>query len=114
MEKINVNVKNTAELLKWLGEVEIPKKSYQSYMLPENCRFERLMLEHNDTGMDDDGYCWSLTPRWSLTGQVGYIFPMASGDFVKFFQTIGGAKRRLAKQMQDYSWLFQGEEAQDA
>lgn len=112
MAKMDNRIATPADLFRWLDEIKIEKESHQGYETPEDCRYANITLEHNESYFDDeDGYCWSLTSRWSITHQSGYIFPMVgSSDMVKTFKTIGGCKRNLKRYLEQFDdRLFVGE-----
>lgn len=69
------------------------------YALP-NFRYTNISL---DTDGTDGTYSWSMESNYRISGSVGYVFPMASGNMTKSFKTIKGTKANLIKRNE---WIW--------
>jgi hypothetical protein len=65
-------------------------KVNKTYTLPENFRYKKMNIDKQG-----DEYSWGIERNFNVTGMVGWVYPMASTSYVKFFKTEAGAKRNL-------------------
>ncbi len=73
------------------------------YMLPKTCRYKWVKIEQDtDSFTKEVKYGWVMEYNYHTSGGFsGYIFPMRSKNYVKFFKTEAGAKQNFFQKYVD-------------
>lgn len=73
------------------------------YELPENYRYEWIKIEKGTEYYSKETYySWVMEYNYKVSGSVGYIYPIISGNMVAHFKTEKGAKRSFIKRYREY------------
>jgi hypothetical protein len=73
------------------------------YVLPPIFRYRWIKIEKaNEYFSKEIYFSWTMEYNYSISGAVGYIYPLSSNSKVAHFKTEGGAKRNLLKRYKDY------------
>jgi hypothetical protein len=99
MEPINATPQQlaTADEFKKLVESLQPN---QKCIFPDTARYLWLQFSYDHR---ENLYSWSMEKNYKVIRMTGYVHPLInSGNFVKSFKTLAGAKRNLILYMKCY------------